>query len=215
MEALIEFITHLGWIAVAAVIYAESGLLIGFFLPGDSLLFAAGFLTQQGILPLNIHVFVFVLFIAAVLGDNTGYAFGHRVGRRLFHRKESRFFHPENLVRAEKFYERYGAKTIILARFIPFVRTFAPIVAGISKMKYSQFLVYNLVGSALWVTSFTYIGFYAGSAVKAMGINIEVAAIIIIALSLLPAVIHILKEPEGRAAIKHHAGKLVRPRRQK
>lgn len=212
MEALIELITHLGWIAVAAVIYAESGLLIGFFLPGDSLLFAAGFLTQQGFLPLNIHLFVAVLFVAAVLGDNTGYAFGHRVGRRLFHRKESKFFHPENLRRSEAFYEKYGAKTIILARFVPFVRTFAPIVAGISKMKYSQFLVYNLIGSALWVPSFVYLGYYAGATVKALGINIEVAAIIIIALSLLPAVYHVLKEEEGRAQVKkslHHIKRKV------
>ena len=208
MEALIELITHLGWIAVATVIYAESGLLIGFFLPGDSLLFAAGFLTEQGFLPLNIHLFVFVLFVAAVLGDNTGYAFGHRVGRRLFQRKESRFFHPENLRRSEAFYEKYGAKTIILARFVPFVRTFAPIIAGISKMKYGEFLAYNLIGSALWVSSFVYVGYYAGAAVKAMGINIEVAAIIIIALSLLPAVFHILKEPEGRAHVKRAASNL-------
>lgn len=202
MEALIELITHLGWIAIAIVIYAESGLLIGFFLPGDSLLFTAGFLTQEGFLPLNIHLFTAILFVAAVLGDNTGYAFGNRVGRRLFQRKESRFFHPENLRRAEAFYERYGAKTIVLARFVPFVRTFAPIVAGISKMKYSQFLAYNLVGSALWVASFMYLGYYAGAAVKALGINIEVAAIIIIILSLAPAVYHVLKEEEGRAQVK-------------
>jgi membrane-associated protein len=181
---------------------------VGFFLPGDSLLFTAGFLVQQQFLPINIHLFVLILFIAAVLGDNTGYAFGHRVGRRLFQRKDSRFFHQENLVRAEAFYERYGAKTIILARFVPFVRTFAPIVAGISKMNYSQFIVYNLIGSALWVASFTYIGYYAGGIVKSLGINIEVAAIIIIALSLLPAIFHILKEPEGRAQVMRTATKL-------
>jgi membrane-associated protein len=202
MEWLIHLITGLGVLAVLVVIYAESGLLIGFFLPGDSLLFAAGFLANQGILNINIHLFVFFLFLAAVLGDNTGYAFGHRVGRKLFERKESRFFHADNLRKAEAFYEKYGAKTIVLARFVPFVRTFAPIIAGISKMKYREFLIYNLIGSALWVASFTYIGYYAGDFVEELGINIEVAALIIIALSLAPAIIHILREPEGRAQVK-------------
>ena len=202
MEWLIHLITGLGVAAVLFTIYAESGLLIGFFLPGDSLLFAAGFLVSQNILPINIHLFIFLLFIAAVLGDNTGYAFGSRVGRKLFERKDSRFFHKENLQKAEAFYEKYGAKTIVLARFVPFVRTFAPIIAGISKMKYREFLIYNLIGSALWVASFTYIGYYAGDFVEELGINIEVAALIIIALSLAPAIIHILREPEGRAQVK-------------
>lgn len=202
MEWLIHLITGLGVAAVLFTIYAESGLLIGFFLPGDSLLFAAGFLVSQNILPINIHLFIFLLFIAAVLGDNTGYAFGSRVGRKLFERKDSRFFHKENLQKAEAFYEKYGAKTIVLARFVPFVRTFAPIIAGISKMKYREFLIYNLIGSALWVASFTYIGYYAGDFVEELGINIEVAALFIIALSLAPAIIHILREPEGRAQVK-------------
>ena len=208
MEWLIHLITGLGIIAILLVIYAESGLLVGFFLPGDSLLFTAGFLVSQGFLNINIHLFVLLLFIAAVLGDNTGYAFGSRVGRKLFKKKESRFFHPENLHKAEAFYETYGAKTIVLARFVPFIRTFAPIVAGISKMKYREFIVYNLLGSALWVASFTYLGYYAGDVVERLGINIEVAAIIIILLSILPAVIHVLKQPEARANLKKHARKL-------
>lgn len=209
MEALLEFITHLGWLAILVVIFAESGLLIGFFLPGDSLLFTAGFLTQQNILPINIHLFVALLFVAAVLGDSTGYAFGHKVGRRLFHKKDSRFFHKDNLTRAENFYEKYGPKTIIIARFVPVVRTFAPIVAGIGKMSYARFLSYNLIGGFLWVTIFTYLGYYAGGFIKSVGINIEVAALIIVALSLAPAVYHILKEPDGRAAVKHQARRLV------
>lgn len=208
MEWLIHLITGLGVLAVLIVIYAESGLLIGFFLPGDSLLFTAGFLVSQNILNINIHLFVLLLFLAAVLGDNTGYAFGHRVGRKLFQKKDSRFFHAEHLHKAEEFYDKYGAKTIVLARFVPFVRTFAPIVAGISKMKYRQFMIYNLIGSALWVASFTYIGYYAGDVVEKMGINIEVAAIIIIFLSILPAIIHVLKQPEARASLRKQAGKI-------
>src|SRR5690349_10394843 len=119
LEGLIEFITGLGWLAVLAVIYAESGLLIGFFLPGDSLLFTAGFLAHEGIFAINIHAFVALLFVAAVAGDSTGYAFGSRVGRKLFERENSRFFRTENLERAERFYKKHGAKTIVLARFIP------------------------------------------------------------------------------------------------
>lgn len=210
MESLIHLITGLGVLAVLLVIYAESGLLIGFFLPGDSLLFTAGFLASQHILNINIHLFVLLLFLAAVLGDNTGYAFGSKVGRKLFERKSSRFFHQENLQRAEAFYEKHGAKTIVLARFIPFVRTFAPIIAGISKMRYREFIAYNLLGSALWVASFTYLGYYAGDVVKKLGINIEVAAIVIVILSILPGIIHVLRQPEARSVIKKHARKLKR-----
>jgi membrane-associated protein len=187
--------------------------MIGFFLPGDSLLFTAGFLTQQGILPINIHLFVAILFVAAVLGNSTGYMFGHRVGRRLFQRKDSRLFRQEYLERTEEFYEKHGSKTIMMAMFVPIVRTFTPIVAGISKMKYHKFLTFNVIGAALWTSSFTYIGYFAGTYIKALGINIELAALIIIALSLLPGAIHILKEPEHRARIRHHVRRVVTRRK--
>lgn len=213
MEALLTFITHLGWMAVIAVIYAESGLMMGFFLPGDSLLFTAGFLVQEGIFPINIHAFVFLLFFAAVLGNSTGYFFGKRVGRRLFQRENSRFFHKDNILRAEIFYERHGSKAIILAMFVPIARTFTPIVAGVSHMNYRRFVTFNIIGALLWTASFTYLGYYAGGIIRSTGINIEVAALIIIALSLAPAAYHILKEPEGRAAIKHHSRRLVSRRK--
>ena len=213
MEALLNFITDVGWLAVAAVIYAESGLMIGFFLPGDSLLFTAGFLVQQHFFSINIHAFVFVLFIAAVLGNSTGYMFGHRVGRRLFQRKDSRFFRQEYLEQAEAFYEKHGSKTIILAMFIPLVRTFTPIVAGISKMSYQKFLTFNVIGAALWTSSFTYIGYFAGEFIHKIGLNIELTALIIIGLSLLPGVFHILKEPEHRARIKHHVRRAISSRK--
>lgn len=203
MDNLIDYIVGLGILAIAAVIFAESGLLIGFFLPGDSLLFTAGFLVQQDVLPVNIHLLAFILFIAAALGDSVGYTFGHKVGHRLFRRKDSLLFHKDNLRRAEEFYEKNGAKTIVIARFIPVIRTFAPIVAGIGKMPYRTFLIYNLVGAFLWAVGLTYLGYFAGSRIEAAGINIEIAIIAIIIISLLPAIYHVLKEPSSRAYLRH------------
>lgn len=201
MEAVITFITSLGVLAILFVIFAESGLLIGFLLPGDSLLFTAGFLVQKGYLDINIHLFVLLLFLAAVIGDSVGYIFGHKVGRKLFEKENSRFFKKEHLAHAEEFYKKYGSLTIILARFVPIVRTFAPIVAGVSKMHYHTFLAFNVIGGALWTASFTYLGFYAGKVLHDMGINVELAAIIIIILSVAPMIIHALKEPERRAKL--------------
>lgn len=214
MEALLELITHLGWMAVIAVIFAETGLMVGFFLPGDSLLFTAGFLVQEGIFPINIHLFALLLFGASVLGNSTGYFFGKRVGRRLFHRKDSRLFHQDNLQMAERFYEKHGPRAIILAMFVPIARTFTPIVAGISHMDYRRFVTYNVIGAFFWTFGFTYLGYYAGGAVRAAGINLELAVIFIIVLSLAPAAYHILKEPEGRAAVKRQASRFT-TRRQK
>lgn len=198
LEGLLDFITGLGWLAVVAVIYAESGLLIGFFLPGDSLLFTSGFLVHEGIFDINIHLFVLILFIAAVAGDSTGYAFGSRMGRRLFEKENSRFFRKENLERAEQFYKKHGSKTIVLARFIPVIRTFAPIVAGMSSMKYHTFIIYNVVGAFIWTAGFTYLGYYAGRVLNDLGINIELAVILIIVISTLPIIIHPIMNKQRR-----------------
>ena len=205
MEAFINLIAGLGIFAILFVIYAESGLLIGFFFPGDSLLFTAGFLFQQGILPgaipINIHLFAFLLFIAASLGQSTGYLFGKKVGRKLFEKDNSRLFRKENLVRTEAFYDKHGPIAIVLACFVPVIRTFVPIVAGISKMNYKQFLPFNIIGAFLWTYSFTYLGFYAGKALTNMGINVEIAAIIIILLSISPMLYQALKNRERRKAL--------------
>ncbi len=204
MEVLLNFITGIGVAAVLFVIYAESGLLIGFLFPGDSLLFTAGFLVQQGIGSfghISIHLFAFLLFLCALLGQQTGYFFGKKVGRKLFDRPNSRFFRKENLVRTEAFYEKYGPIAIVLACFVPIVRTFVPIVAGVSKMTYRQFLPYNLIGAFTWTYAFTYLGYYAGKVLHDMGINVEVAALIIIFLSISPMLYHAFKEPERRAAL--------------
>jgi membrane-associated protein len=188
---------------VALILFAESGLLIGFFLPGDSILFTVGFLIQGGThLPFNIFLAVFIFFLAAALGDTVGYTFGRRVGRKIFTRPNSLLFKQENIKRAEAFYEKHGGKTIIIARFIPIIRTFAPIVAGIGTMKYVTFLSFNLIGAFLWAAGITLLGFFAGKWFESMGIEIDtiilpIVAIIII-LSVLPPLIHIFKDKKQR-----------------
>jgi len=205
MEAFINWIAGFGIFAILFVIYAESGLLIGFFFPGDSLLFTAGFLFQQGIfpgaIPINIHIFAFLLFVAASLGQSTGYLFGKKVGRKLFDRENSRLFRKDNLVRTEAFYDKHGPIAIVLACFVPIIRTFVPIVAGISKMNYKQFLPFNLIGAFTWTYSFTYLGYYAGKVLHDMGINVEMAALIIILLSISPMLYHALKDGDRRKAL--------------
>lgn len=187
------------YFAFFGIIFAESGLFFGFFLPGDSLLFTAGFLASQDIL--NIWILLPVFFIAAVTGDSIGYSFGRRVGRRLFNREDSFFFHKKHIDRAEKFYEKHGKKTIIIARFVPIVRTFAPIVAGIGKMEYSTFLVYNIVGGVLWAVGLTLAGYVLGAVIPNLDKYLHVVVAIIIVVSLLPAVWHVVKDPEMKEAI--------------
>jgi membrane-associated protein len=200
-----SILSSMGVLGILLVIFAESGLLIGFFLPGDSLLFTAGFLVNIGILHFNIHLLVILLFLAAVLGDSVGYTFGRRVGRRLFSRPNSRLFKQENIQRAEKFYERYGGKTIIIARFIPVVRTFAPIIAGVGKMNYITFLTYNLIGGLLWAGGITYLGYFLGSWFTSLGLDVDQVilpvVVIIILISITPALIHLLKDREQRATL--------------
>lgn len=194
MEGLIHFITHLGVPAIMLTVFAESGLLIGFFLPGDSLLFASGAFIRQGIIDINVHLFVLLLFASAVAGDSVGYAFGRKVGPNLFKRKDSRLFNAKNLVRAHEFYAKHGAKTIVLARFIPFIRTFAPIVAGIAKMDYKTFVTYNILGGLGWVVFFVYLGYAAGEIIEKLGINLELAVLAVIGLSVLPLFIHFIRD---------------------
>lgn len=202
---LTDIIQAVGVLGIAAIVFAESGLLIGFFLPGDTLLFTAGFLNHQGILDINIHVLVFLIFLAAVAGDNVGYFMGHKWGRKLFNKPTSIFFHQDNLQRAEKFYERFGPITIILARFTPVVRTFAPVVAGIGNMRFAQFMVFNLIGGLLWAASITYLGYYGGAFLEANGVNVEMLVmpviLLAIGLSLVSPLYHILREKESREAL--------------
>lgn len=191
-----QILPTIGYLGVFLIIFAESGLLIGFFLPGDSLLFTAGFLASQGIF--DIHLLALLCFVAAVAGDSVGYAFGHKIGRRIFQKKESFWFHPDHLKKAEKFYEIHGKKTIILARFMPIVRTFAPIVAGVGKMDYKTFLTFNVIGGLLWAVCLPYGGYFLGSLIPDPDKYLLpiIAAIIII--SILPTVVHVLKDEQMR-----------------
>ena len=213
MEGLLHFITNFGPLAVILVIFAESGLMVGFFLPGDSLLFIAGTLVHQHIFHINIFLFTALLFVAAVVGNSLGYYIGQRHGRKLFSRPDSRFFRQEYLEQAEKFYETNGSKAVVLAMFVPIVRAFSPVVAGIAHMRYRTFVTYNLIGAAIWTGGFTLLGYFAGGIIEKLGINIEVAALIVIFLSLIPGVVHLLKEPENRAKLKHHAKRIVSKRK--
>lgn len=210
MEALLHFITNFGWLAVLLVIFAESGLMVGFFLPGDSLLFVSGTLVQREIFHVNIWLFVVCLFLAAVAGNSLGYYLGRKFGRRLFRKPDSRFFRHEYLLEAEKFYEKNGSKTIVIAMFVPIVRAFSPVVAGIAHMPYRTFVTFNVIGAALWVGSFTLLGFYAGKFIEKLGINVEIAALVVIFLSLLPGIIHVLQQPKYRQKISRRAKRIIR-----
>jgi membrane-associated protein len=185
-----------GHLIIWAVIFAESGLLVGFFLPGDSLLFTAGFLASQGFL--NIWLLAIGCFICAVLGDNVGYTTGYRFGRKLFQKTESRFFHKENLVKAQDFYEQHGKKTIILARFLPVVRTFAPIVAGIGKMNYSTFFQYNLIGGFGWTIGLTFAGFWLGKAIPDVDKYLLPIVAGIILISIAPTLFHLYQARQSK-----------------
>lgn len=190
-------IKTIGLLGVVAIVFAESGLLIGFFLPGDSLLFTAGFLASQGFL--DIWVLSIACAVAAIAGDSVGYAFGKSVGPRLFKREDSVLFHRKNLERAHAFYEKHGGKAIVLARFMPIVRTFAPIVAGIGTMSYRKFLAYNVAGGLLWAFGMTWAGYALTGALNSVGVKdvdrlvLPIVAVIVI-LSVLPSAWHVWRE---------------------
>lgn len=187
-----DLIQSMGYLGVWAIIFAESGLLVGFFLPGDSLLFTAGFLASQQVL--NVWLLVIGAAVCAIAGDSVGYYTGHRFGRRLFRREDSRFFHKEHLIKAQKFYERYGGKAIVLARFIPIARTFAPITAGIGKMHYPTFLGYNLMGGLIWTFGLTLLGYFLGSVIPDVDSYLLPIVLAIVVLSVLPSLFHLWQE---------------------
>ncbi len=194
-----HLITSLGLIGVLGIVFAENGLLIGFFLPGDSLLFTAGFLSSQRLLP--IWWLTIGVILASIIGTEVGYHLGQRWGRRLFHRPNSRFFKQEYLQEAETFYERHGSATIILARFIPVVRTFAPVVAGISNMHRGRFLLYNIVGGIGWAAGITLLGYWLGAKIPGIDRYLLPVLAVIIILSILPGLVHFLRTPERRRGI--------------
>lgn len=184
-------IKAVGLIGILAIVFAESGLFFGFFFPGDSLLFTAGFLASQNFLDINI--LVWGSFVAAVLGDSVGYWFGKKVGPKIFNKEDSIFFHKKHIERAQNFYNKYGNKTIFLARFVPIVRTFAPIVAGVGQMKYKNFITYNLIGGFVWSFGMTYSGYFLGQIIPGVDKFIIPIILIIVVLSILPIIFEIIK----------------------
>jgi membrane-associated protein len=191
-----QIVLTFGFVGLFVIIFAESGLLFGFFLPGDSLLLTAGVISAAEPEAFPIWLVCAVCFVAAVTGDAVGYWFGHRVGRRLYDRPDSRLFRRSHLRAAEAFYEKHGGKTIIIARFLPFVRTFAPIVAGTARMPYRRFAVFNFTGAFLWAIGVPIAGYALGSVIPADVLDRYLYLIIavVIVLSILPTAIHLYRE---------------------
>ncbi|MFC4148703.1 DedA family protein [Micromonospora mangrovi] len=186
-------ISTFGLIGILAIIFAESGVLIGLFLPGDSLLFTAGLLVADGrYLHQPLWLLCLLVAVAAIAGDQVGYLFGKRVGPSLFRRPNSRLFKQENVHRANAFFARYGARSIVLARFVPIVRTFTPVIAGVSRMHYRTFVTYNILGGVLWGTGVTVLGYFLGQ-ISFVKSNIEFILIAIVLVSVVPIGIQLLR----------------------
>jgi membrane-associated protein len=191
---LIEFFGPFAYLGLFAVIFAESGLFFGFFLPGDSLLLTAGLFAFEG--SLNLWIMLPLLFVAAVLGDNVGYWFGRKAGPPLFNREDSLLFKRKNLLAAKAFYDKHGGKTIVLARFMPFIRTFAPIVAGAVEMEYRRFMFFNLIGGLLWAVGVTLAGYWLGSIFppELLDRYFLLIVVVVIVLSVLPTALHVWQD---------------------
>lgn len=189
---LVELIKAIGYVGVFLIVFAESGLFFGFFLPGDSLLFTAGFLASQGYL--NFPVLAILCVAGAILGDSVGYWSGKKFGKLLFQKEDSRFFKKKHLIAAKNFYEKHGGKAIIIARFMPFVRTFAPIVAGTAEMTYRKFLTYNVIGGLLWALGLTSAGYFLGNIIPDVDKYLLPIIALIVIISVTPPAIHILKD---------------------
>ena len=185
-----------GYGVLFAIVFAETGLLVGFFLPGDSLLITAGLLAANG--TLNIWWLNGLLIVAAVVGDSVGYAIGRRLGPRLFTRQKSLLFNPAHVERTRRFYEKYGAKTIVIARFVPIVRTFAPVLAGVGGMEYRRFIFYNVAGGVGWVVSMTWVGYLLRQSIPNVGSYIHIVVPIVIVLSCIPIAVELLRERRRR-----------------
>jgi membrane-associated protein len=190
-----------GTLGIFAIVFAESGLLFGFFLPGDSLLFTAGLLASQG--SLNFPVIVAGCFAAAVAGDQVGYYIGRRAGPAIFRRPDSRFFKKKNVDRAKAYFELHGSKTIVLARFIPIVRTFTPVVAGVAQMDYRRFVTFNVIGGFLWAVGVTSLGYALGSTIPDIDKYLLPIIALIVAVSFVPVILELWKmRRESKAEVE-------------
>ena len=198
-EGLQKLVSAGGYFLLFAIVFAETGLLIGFFLPGDSLLFITGFLAATRPDLLSLPLLMVLLCIAAIAGDSVGYFLGRKIGPPIFSRPDSRFFKRKHLDSAHAFYEKHGPKTIVLARFVPIVRTFAPTVAGAAGMNYRQFLLFNIAGGIFWICSMLLLGYFLGN-IPVVRDNLDKAVLGIVFLSILPMIIHALKERKAGKA---------------
>ena len=208
MDQIVEFFQRLtnvrelvqwaGYVGLTAIIFAETGLVVGFFLPGDSLLVTAGLLASQPQFGLNVYLLGSILSIAAVIGDAVGYWIGRMSGPRLFTREESLFFKPKYLRQAADFYERHGGKTIVIARFMPIVRTFVPVVAGAAGMHYGRFTFFNIFGGVFWIWSMLFTGYFLGRYIPGIDQHIEVVIIVVVLLSISPGIYHWWKARRAR-----------------
>ena len=201
---LTRIIETVGYVGLFAIVFAESGLFFGFFLPGDSLLLTTGLLASQG--KLDLAMLLIILPVAAILGDSVGYWFGKKTGPRIFSREDSLLFRRKNLLAAKAFYDRHGGKTIVLARFMPFIRTFAPIVAGAVEMRYPRFLLFNVVGGLLWGIGVTAAGYYLGQSIPNIDRYFLAVVAAVIVLSALPAGVHLARE-YGPSLRRHLSGR--------
>lgn len=210
MPSIDQIISAGGILLISGIIFAESGLLIGFFLPGDTLLFGAGLAASQG--KFSLLWLIVSVIIAAIVGDNVGYSIGRRAGPRIFKRQDGILFRQEYLQKSEEFYEKHGGKTIILARFTPIVRTFAPVVAGAGKMPRQRFMVFNVLGAFLWGGGMSILGYSIGSKIPHLDKYIELVIFGVMAASILLATAHLLKDKKTRgllmSAIKSTARKI-------
>lgn len=180
-----------GYVGLTIIVFTETGLLVGFFLPGDSLLVTAGLLASQGFL--NVYIMGALLTVAAIVGDSVGYSIGRAAGPRLFRRDDSFFFKKKHLLRAHEFYLRHGGKTIVIARFVPILRTFAPVVAGAADMPYRRFVFFNIAGGIFWIWSMLMVGYWLGRYIPGIEHNIEIVIFIVIGLSLVPILVEYLR----------------------
>lgn len=206
LPTLEEIIIWGGYIGLFVIIFAETGLLIGFFLPGDSLLVTAGLFAARG--QLDIVLLNVLLIIAAITGDATGYFIGLKAGHSLYNRPQSRWFRRDHLIKTREFYEKYGGITIVLARFMPFARTFAPVVAGVAEMKYRRFALFNITGGIGWITSMTLTGYFLGRVIPGIEKHIEYVIAVVIFISILPLIIKYLqhRREARRSAAPAEAG---------
>ncbi len=195
-----ELVTWAGYPGLAAIIFSETGLLVGFFLPGDSLLVTAGLFAAAGFF--DVTILIPLLIICAVLGNATGYFIGKKGGTALYLREESRFFKKHHLLKTKEFYEHYGPMTIVMAQFMPFARTFAPVVAGIADMKYTRFASFNVVGAVSWIASMILIGYFLGSTIPNIDKNIHYVILAVIFISILPGIIKYIQVKYGKKSVE-------------